>query len=101
MAKLITTSEHPEAFSEATNYVKKYQAEGHEVHSQFFTAETLKKLLETENFGGLKIHHGRDGENLHTLVLEATDEDGGSLGTYVCDGPLCPPNCIPPIKLDD
>jgi hypothetical protein len=94
MSKFITKQEHPEEHKQIIGFVQRFKEEAdHKVHSQFLPKEAIEKLITQENFGGIKIHYGRNDEGTRHMIMEATDTNNKSLGCFVSQLPTCPPWC--------
>ena len=94
MAKFITTQENPDEHKKIMGFVQRFKKEAdHKVHSQFVPKEAIEQLIIQDNFGGIKIHYGRNDEGTRHMIMEATDTNNKSLGCFVAQMPTCPPYC--------
>lgn len=94
MGKLINKDEHADDYERVMGFVQKHKAaKPKSTHSQTFSGDVLKGLVNDPNFGSLKIHHGVNDEGHRVLILEALDTDGLAMNVVGSDGPTCPPNC--------
>ena len=94
MSKVITPQEHPEEHKQIMGFVQRFKKEtDHKVHSQFVSKEAIEQLITQDNFGGIKIHYGRNDEGTRHMIMEATDTNNKSLECFVAQMPTCPPYC--------
>jgi hypothetical protein len=95
MAKFITSQENPDDHERALGFVQKYQETKKEnsVDAQYFSKETMQKLLEHPDFYAAKFHHGRLEDGSRTIIVEGLNTNGDSLDSFIIDGEHCPPNC--------
>jgi hypothetical protein len=95
MSKVITSKENPEEYEQIMGFVQRFKEEAnHKVHSQFVPKEAIAKLITQDNFGGIKIHYGRNDEGTRHMIMEAIDINNKSLDSFVSQIPTCPPYCI-------
>ena len=94
MGKLINKDEHADDYKRVMGFVQSHKtAKPKSTHTQTFSGDAVKELVNNPNFGSLKIHHGVNDEGHRVVILEALDMDGLAMDNVVGDGPTCPPNC--------
>jgi len=94
MGKLINKDEHADDYNRVMGFVQKHKAaKPKSTHTQTFSGDVIKELVNDPNFGSLKIHHGVNDEGHRVLILEALDTEGLAMNKVAGDAPTCPPTC--------
>lgn len=94
MSKVINSQEHPDDHEKLIGFVQKFKDEDEtKTRSHFLSKQALDQLTSHEDFGGIRIHYGRNDEGQRHLVLEAVDSKKQTLDSFAGDLPTCPENC--------
>lgn len=94
MSKIINSKDHPEEHEKLIGFVQKFKQEDEtKVRSHFLSKEALTKLTGHEDFGGIRIHYGRNDEGRRHMILEAVDNQKQTLDSFAGGLPTCPDYC--------
>ncbi|MFC0184314.1 hypothetical protein SAMN04515674_102165 [Pseudarcicella hirudinis] len=94
MAKHFTKNEHPEDHRQIIGFIQKFkEEENQKIYSHFISKDALEKLMNDDKFGGIRLHYGRNDEGQRRIYIEGATEKGNGLGSFLCDGPICPNDC--------
>lgn len=94
MSKVINSQENPQEHERLIGFVQRFKDEDEtKVRSHFLSKEVLTQLSSHDDFGGIRIHYGRDDEGKRRMILEATDSQKQTLDSFTGNLPDCPNNC--------
>ena len=95
MSKVITSKENPEEHEQTMGFVQKYQDSKKEnsIDAHFVSKAAIQQFLDNPDFDAFKVHHARTDDGTRTLMFEGINSKGESLDQFVCQLPVCPPDC--------